>query len=148
MNIAKVFLTCSAALIAAMLLPLTGSVQAADEDRLISRKDIFGNPATAAVQRALSKQSFVSAFDPRPPCTRLWQVAKGFPGGAVARVDRMDSDLHQYSSRLGRGGCRAIEFNEQYRRANLGDNRSRIRVIRFGFAPCPPRPSRSSSSPA
>ena len=47
MNIAKVSLTCTVALIAAMLLPLTGSAQAADEDRLIPRKDIFGNPARA-----------------------------------------------------------------------------------------------------
>ena len=44
MNIATVFLTCTVALIAAMLVPLTGAAQVADEDRLIPRKDIFGDP--------------------------------------------------------------------------------------------------------
>src|SRR4030095_11493034 len=44
MTVAKLFLTCTGALLAATLWPLAGSAQAADQDRIIPRKDIFGNP--------------------------------------------------------------------------------------------------------
>ena len=44
MTIAKLFLTCTGALLAATLLPLADFAQAADQDRIIPRKDIFGNP--------------------------------------------------------------------------------------------------------
>src|SRR6185436_6537781 len=44
MTIARIFLTCTGALLAATLLPLADVAQAADQDRIIARKDIFGNP--------------------------------------------------------------------------------------------------------
>ncbi len=44
MNARRPMLACIAALIAATLLPLALPVHAAEQDRLIPRKDIFGNP--------------------------------------------------------------------------------------------------------
>ncbi len=44
MNVAKPFLVYVAAIVAATLISLADSTQAADQDRIIARKDIFGNP--------------------------------------------------------------------------------------------------------
>ncbi len=44
MTIARLILTCTGALLAATLWPLADSAQAVDQDRVIPRKDIFGNP--------------------------------------------------------------------------------------------------------
>ncbi len=44
MTIVRLFITCAGALLAAALLPLADLARAADQDRIIPRKDIFGNP--------------------------------------------------------------------------------------------------------